>query len=532
MANHSPARVVVAEPFAESGLHVLRENGLEVISCVGGTRAQLLERLRDADALIVRSETRVDAELLAYGKSLRVIGRAGVGVDAIDVPAATRSGIVVVNTPAANTIAATEQTFAMMLALSRRLCDARTSLLEGRWERTPFIGWELYGKTLGIVGLGRIGGNVAARAHAFGMTVLAYDPYVSPARAEAHRAELVELDDLLARSDIVSMHVPLTPQTAGMIDGARLARMKPSAFFVNCARGGVVDEPALLAALDAGTIRGAGVDVVAQEPPRPDSAGARLHRHPKVVATPHLGGSTHEALQRIAVELASDVSNVLRGRPAAGAVNAPAPSGTDAELLRPFVDVAYRLGVVLPQLFSERVDGAIALEVHGDISGVDAEPLVVSMLTGLLQATTERFVSVVNARAIAHETGLNVEVLPDETARSPYSASIAVRAGGHVLLGTVVHATPRLVGIDAFGVDALLAGTLIVTRHRDVPGMIGRVGTILGEAQINISTMQVARDERTGQALMILDVDRSVDPGTLAAIARVEGMHSVKTLSL
>ena len=316
-------RVVVAEPFAECGIEVLREHGIEVICAVGAARGELLEWLPEADGLIVRSETRVDRTLLAAGPRLALVARAGAGVDTIDVSAATEAGIVVLNTPAANTIAAAEQTFALLLAHVRHVSAAHDSLRDGRWSRTPFIGTELYGKTLGIIGLGRIGSAVAARANAFGMRVLAYDPFVPQARADALGVALRPLDDVLARADVVTLHVPLTPQTERLIGARALAVMRPGAMLVNCARGGVVDEEALLAALDGGRLAGAALDVVAVEPPPPGGSATRLHRHPKVLATPHLGGSTHEALARIATELARDIVDVLRGGHGSGAVNRP-----------------------------------------------------------------------------------------------------------------------------------------------------------------------------------------------------------------
>jgi D-3-phosphoglycerate dehydrogenase len=285
---HAP-RVVIAEQFAERGLAVLREHGIAIDSQVGRTRAELVHVLAEADGLIVRSETRVDRDLLAAGPKLTVVARAGVGVDAIDVDAATDAGIIVINTPGANTIAATEQTFALMLSLVRFTPAAVQSLREGRWDRKPFIGSELFGKTLGIVGLGRIGGNVALRARAFGMNVITFDPFISAARAKAFDAKPVDLETLLRTADIVSLHVPLNNQTLGMIDAAKLALLQRHAVIVNCTRGSVIVERDLLAALDAGVLAGAAIDVVAEEPPPPEGTGAQLHRHPKVFATPASG---------------------------------------------------------------------------------------------------------------------------------------------------------------------------------------------------------------------------------------------------
>jgi D-3-phosphoglycerate dehydrogenase len=529
------ARVIVAEPFSESGLDVLRDAGIEVVSLVGQPRDALRDALGEADGLIVRSETKVDRALLASGPKLSVVARAGVGVDAIDVAAATAAGIVVLNTPGANTLAATEQTFALMLSLARHTPDAVASVRAGRWERRPFIGIELFGKTLGIVGLGRIGGAVAQRAAAFGMTLLTADPFISRGRAEALGADLVPLDELLERSDIVTLHVPLTRHTTGLIDRAKLALLKPHALLINCARGGVVDEAALLAALDEGQLAGAALDVVASEPPPPDGTGARLHRHPKVIATPHLGGSTHESLERIAIELAHDVASVLLGGPASAAVNAPVADGPDAELLRPFVDLAYRMGRMYPQLEQQNAlasQGAFAMVLEGAIAPLDSEPIVTAFLTGFLQITTDRRVSIVNANAIARELGVQVVVRGQERAGAYASALRVATRSGSSLVGTCAFGGPRIVAIDGLEIDAIPSGPMLLTRHRDVPGMIGKVGTILGEAAINISTMQVSRQDAGGDAIMVLSTDRRVPDETVDRIAAMAGITGVRVLDV
>ena len=523
-------RVVVAEPFAEHGLAVLRAAGIEVESLVGRSRAELVAALAEADGLIVRSETRVDRALLAAGPRLAVVARAGVGVDAIDVTAATEAGILVLNTPGANTLAATEQTFALMLSLARRTPAAVQQLREGIWDRKNLIGTELYGKTLGIVGLGRIGGNVATRARAFGMTIVAHDPYVTAARADAFDARLVDLDTLLRESDIVTLHVPLTPQTIGMIDASKLRLLRAHAYLINCARGGVIVEDDLLRALDAGVLAGAGLDVVAEEPPPRDGVGAALHRHPKVVPTPHLGGSTHEALARIATELAEDVARVLLGAPASGAVNAPVPSGPEAERVRPFLDVAYRLGRFYPQYARPERMPEFALVLGGALAGVPPEPLTSAFLSGLLQATTDRRVSVVNADAIARELGIAVTARVG--ASSSYASSLRLLAGGTSITATSIAGAPRIVELDGYEIDATPIGAMLITQHADVPGMIGRVGTILGDARVNISTMQVSRNTVGGDAIMVLSTDRPADENTLAALRAVSGIGSVRSLAV
>lgn len=519
-------RVVIAEPFADLGQAVLHEHGIDVVSCVGRPREELLAALEDADGLIVRSETRVDRDLLAHAPRIRVVGRAGVGVDAIDVDAATEAGIVVVNTPAANTIAATEQTFALMLALIRNVAPANASIREGRWERTPFIGTELFGKTLGIVGLGRIGGGIASRARAFGMHVLAHDPFIPESRAEALGAQLVSLEELLEQAELVTLHVPLTAQTRGMIDARALERMKRSAVLINCSRGGVIDEDALLHALDAQKIRAAAIDVVAVEPPPADSSGSRLHKHPRVLATPHLGGSTREALERIAIELARDVADALGGKPAAGAVNAPAPTGAQAERVRAYVGAADRLGRLLPQLFEDALRMPLRMHLSGEMAAADAQPLRTAFLAALLQTTTERRVSIVNAEAVAREIGVTLEVVAD-SAPAAFASLLAIWAGPHRIGATVLSGGPRIVQIDAYELDAIPQGAWIVTRHEDVPGMVGRVGTILGNAGVNISTMQVARDPQGGSALMVLAVDRPIKREDLTQLRAIAGMQRV-----
>jgi D-3-phosphoglycerate dehydrogenase len=390
---------------------------------------------------------------------------------------------------------------------------------------------ELYGKTLGIIGLGRIGGNVATRARAFGMSILTYDPYITSARADAFDAKLVDLATLLRESDFVTLHVPLTDQTKGMIDAEKLRLLRPHAYLINAARGGVIVERDLLAALDADVLAGAAIDVVAQEPPPADGTGAALHKHPKVFATPHLGGSTHEALERIATELAADVARALVGAPASGAVNAPIPSGPEAERVFPFLDLAYRLGRFYPQYARPDRLPPFALVLGGALADVPAESLVRSFLSGLLQMTTDRRVSVVNAEAIARELGIVVDTRGDATASS-YSSSLRLVAGGTSIVGTTHAGSPRIVELDGYEIDTMPVGAMLMTQHRDVPGMIGKVGTILGNANINISHMQVSRNTVGGVAIMVLSIDRAADDATLAALRGITGVNSVRTLAV
>jgi D-3-phosphoglycerate dehydrogenase len=521
--------VLIAESLAPEGHAVLRDAGVDVRDSAAGSREALLEALRGADGLIVRSKTKVDAALLDAAPSLRVVGRAGVGVDTIDVAAATRHGIVVLNTPEASTLATAEHTIAMMLASCRHIPQGTRRVLDGDWTTKGLMGSELAGKTLGVVGLGRIGAAVATRAKAFGMTVLTHDAFVSEARAEALGAKLVALDELLARSDIVTLHAPLTPQTEKLMGAREFALMRAGCRLVNCARGGLVDEAALLEALDSHKFAGAAIDVIRDEPPPPGHPVWKLLRHPKVVATPHLGGSTYEAQARIATDLCRDVVAVLRGQPPSSAVNAPIAAAAD---VRPFVQLAYVLGRAYPQIADEARLPSLAIVLEGDIRSHDPRPFVAAFLVGLLQRVTERRVSSVNAEEIARELGIVVEALDADCDRG-FSRAVAVRGGRTSIVGTVVHGHQlRIVDVDGFEVDIAAAGHLIMTRHRDVPGIVGKAGTLLGEASINISNMQVARSDEGGEALMLLGVDRAVPAEVLARLRDIGELQDARSIEL
>ena len=529
MADTSRPVVLLAEALAPEGIAVLRDGGVEVRDSVGGSRAALVDGLRDADGLIVRSKTRVDAMLLDGAPKLRVVGRAGVGVDTIDVDAATRHGIVVLNTPDASTLATAEHTMAMMLALCRRIAHGNRRVMDREWTATGLMGWELAGKTLGIIGLGRIGAAVAARARAFGMTVLAHDAYVSEARAESLGCKLLPFDELLGRADIVTLHAPLTPQTEKMMGKREMALMRSGCTLVNCARGGLVDEEALLDALDSRKFAGAALDVVGEEPPPPDHPVWKLLHHPKVLATPHLGGSTFEAQARIATDLCKDVVAVLRGQPPSAAVNAPVAAAAD---VRPFVQLSYVLGRAYPQIADEPHLPPLALVLEGDLRSHDPRPFVAAFLVGLLHGVTDRRVSTVNAQDVARDLGIVVEALDADCERG-FARAVAVRGGRTTLAGTVVHGEQlRLVEVNGFEVDIVPQGHLVMTRHRDVPGIVGKAGTLLGEAAINISNMQVARSDAGGEALMLLGVDRAIPPTVLARLRDIGELQTARAVEL
>ena len=518
--------VVVAEPLAESGLAVLRSGGLEVREAAD--REQLEPLVARAHGLIVRSKTKVTGALLDAAPSLQVVGRAGVGVDTIDVDAATRAGIVVLNTPDASTLATAEHTMTLMLALCRHIGEGQKRVEQRDWNAQGLMGDELAGKTLGIVGLGRIGAAVAARARAFAMTILAHDAVVSEARAESLGVKLVSLGELLEQADFVTLHTPLTPQTHGLIGETELARMKRGARIINCARGGLIDERALLTALESGHVGGAALDVVADEPPKPDAAIWALLSHPRVVATPHLGGSTREAQDRIAADLCRDVVAVLRGRPPSGAVNAPVKAPPE---VRPFVELAYRLGSALPQISDAENLSHFDLVLEGDLANYEGLAFAVSFLVGLLPHLTDERVSAVNALEIARRMGVMVETI-GATCERGFAKALAIRGHQAALAGTVVHGEQlRLVDIDGFEIDVQPQGHLLLTRHHDVPGIVGKVGTLLGEARINISTMQVARNEQ-GDAIMLLGIDRAPDSSIMKQLRGIEDVERVTAIEL
>ena len=535
VARKPPARpgkrsntVVVAEPLAPEGLDLLRRAGIRIVDAAGQSRSQLRRLLRSADALVVRSKVRVDDELLQAAPALKAVGRAGVGVDSIDVEAATRRGIVVINTPDASTLAAAEHAFALMFALCRHTSQAQRRVAGGEWSAKGLTGVELAGKTLGVIGLGRIGSAIATRARAFGMNVLAHDAYVSEARAESLGSKLVSLEELLREADIVTLHVPLTAQTEVLIGRDQIALMRPRARLINSARGGLVDETALLEALESGRLAGAALDVLKQEPPPKGSAAWRLLAHPSVVATPHLGGSTREAQARIAIDLCRDLLAALAGQPPSAAVNAPITAAAEA---RPFARLAYLFGKAYPQISGDAHIPPISLLLEGDLATHEPRPFVAAFLVGLLQSVTDQRVSPVNAEALARERGITIETLTAPCERG-FTRALSMRAGPTVLAGTVLHTDQlRLVEVNGYEVELAPQGHFLMTRHRDVPGVVGKVGTVLGTAGVNISNLQVARGAR-GEAMMLLGVDRPPSGAVLTKLRAARNMRAVRVIEL
>ncbi len=524
-------RVLVADGLPEEGLHRLRGAG-EVLVRSGLTEEELCDLLPEVEALIVRSRTRVSSSAVKRAERLRVIARAGVGVDNIDVEAATRQGILVLNAPESSTTAAAEHTIALLLALARRIPQAHASLASGVWARERFVGTELSGKTLGIVGLGKIGSEVARRALAFGMRVLAYDPYVTDERARRLGVELGPWDDVLRESDVLSLHAPLGTDTQALLGARELAAMKPGAFLVNCARGGLVDEAALLEALQNGRLGGAALDVFAQEPPPPEHP---LLSHPHVVLTPHLGGSTLEAQRSIALDIAEQVLAALRGEPVHGAVNAPALGEETWQRLDPFMHLSHALGGLTQQIAEGQLS-AVTLEYEGDVARLDTQPLTASFLVGLLRHISDQPVNPVNAVVLAKERGLRIsEAHTDicEDFASQIIAEVQTSHGTLQLGGTLFgHREPRITRLNRVRLDLVPASHMLFVWNVDRPGMIGYVGTILGRHGVNIANMHVGRRDEGGTAVMVLTLDAPAPPEVIQEIRKADGISRVTAVRL
>jgi D-3-phosphoglycerate dehydrogenase / 2-oxoglutarate reductase len=526
-------RVLVADVIAAEGLTPLRQDDrFELVERPGLAGAELAQAIAGMDAVLVRSATRITRESLALADRLTIIGRAGVGVDTIDVDAATERGIAVLTAPAGNTVSAAELTLALILALARHVPAADRSMRAGRWDRGSFNGTELQGKTLGLLGAGRVGGEVARRARAFGMHVMAYDPFLNEERAREMGLELGTLDCVLRAADFVSVHVPLNEATAGLVGAGQLALLKPTTFLVNAARGGVVDERALYEALAARRIAGAALDVYGREPL---PAGDPLRSLDNVVLTPHLGASTTEAQRGVALEIAHAVRAALLEGDLTHAVNAPAVGGEEMRRLRPMVELAERLG----RLGAALVDGALhhAEVRYAGSSERALRPLAAGAMIGALSAAVGRAsVNFVNALHVAQSRGVRV----DQVRAAPhgdFAEYVELRltsAGGEVRIGGALLAEghPRLVLIGDYRVDVVPFGTLVVIRNQDVPGVIGRVGTILGAAGVNIGEYHQARLSAGGAALAAVSIDGQLTSPVIAALRDIPLVLDVRQVQL
>lgn len=518
-----PYHVIVSDPVPMDALQALQ--GVARITLKDDfSREELAEALKDADALIVRSGTKVTADLIKDSQRLRIIGRAGAGVDNIDVRAATEKGIIVVNSPEGNTISAAEHTMALILSLMRHVPRACESFRRGEWKRSKFTGSELYGKTVGVVGLGKIGREVAARLRAFKARVLGSDPFITMEHSHKMEIELVDLDTLLREVDLVTVHSPLTPQTRGLIGAAQLASMKKGARVVNCARGGIIDEDALYDALCSGHIGGAALDVFNQEPP----TDRRLIELDQVIATPHLGASTEEAQIKVAVDVAEQVRDVLQGRPARAPVNIPSLPPEQLSMLEPYVRLGERMGSFVAQLLHGAVQ-KVEISYGGELCALRLEPVTWSILKGILSAVHCESVNFVNAPFIAEQRGIDVTESRHHHARdyvNLVSLTVTTETEKRSCEGTLFGAREtRIVSVDGHRMDVIPIGHKLVTWQRDQPGVVGRIGSFLGDQSINIAEMQMGRDAPRGAALMVLSIDDSLDG---ALLERIRGMSDIR----
>lgn len=525
-------RVLVLDGIDPAGLASLE--GLAHLDVRPAPPAEELPALlAEVDAVMVRSATKVTAEALAQAKRLKVIGRAGVGVDNIDVAAATRAGILVVNSPGGNTIAAAEHTLALLMGLFRHVGPADASMKRGEWKRSKFLGAELMGRTLGVLGLGKIGGHVARVAQAMGMRVVAHDPHLPPERAAELGIPLLGVDELLAQADVVTLHLPKTAETANLLDARRLAMAKPGLRVINVARGGLIDEEALAQALETGQVAGAALDVFSAEPPTSDRLAKLGDR---VLLTPHLGASTEEAQFNVAVDVAEQIAEVLQGRPARAAVNLPSLSPELLSTLGPYLPLAKRLGAFAAQLAEGPIEG-VEVSFLGALAQVDTKPLAAAVLQGILgQALGQDAVNAVNAPLLAKERGLVVSSSASAEA-CDHSAliKVVVRSAQRrrSLAGTLVGRSQAVVvGLDEHRVHVPLEGHLILAPHTDLPGAVGRVGTVLGEAGLNLFGLQLGRSGVGGPALMVLNLDQSPSALVLERLRALEGFFDVRAVQL
>jgi D-3-phosphoglycerate dehydrogenase / 2-oxoglutarate reductase len=524
-------KVLVSDPIDQVGLDILSQVA-QVDVKTNLSPEELVQEIPAYDALMIRSGTRVTQAVIEAGKQLRIIGRAGVGVDNVDVPAATRRGILVVNSPEGNTVAAAEHAVAMMLSLSRHIPDANQSVKSGKWDRKSFTGVEVYKKTLGVVGLGKIGAHVAGIARSMGMRLLAYDPFLSNERAEQLGCQLVELDMLFRESDYITLHLPKTPETYHLIDAVALAKMKPNVRIINCARGGIIDEAALAEALQQGKIGGAALDVYEEEP-LGESVLRSLGK--EMILTPHLGASTEEAQVNVAIDVAEQIRDVILGLPARSAVNIPGLRPDLMEKLRPYLQLAETLGNLVSQLAGGRIE-SLTVKLQGELATNESQPVVVAALKGLLSHALQERVNYVNASIEAKERGIRVIETRDASVKD-YTGSLYLLAKGslgeHSVGGAILGDNEiRITSIDDFPVNVPPSRYMLFTLHRDMPGVIGKIGSFLGSFNVNIASMQVGRKIVRGDAVMVLSIDDPLPEGILSEITKVPGIREAYTVTL
>ncbi|MCP4228310.1 MAG: phosphoglycerate dehydrogenase [Actinomycetia bacterium] len=521
------SRILVAEIIAEPGLDKLRAAGHDVDVRLGLSEEELVDAVGGAHALIIRSATQVSDEILAAGSDLVIVGRAGIGLDNVDIDAATKRGVLVVNAPQSNVVSAAEQTMALILAMARNVAQADAALKDGRWERSKWTGIELHGKVLGIVGLGRIGKLVAQRAQAFDMQLIGHDPYISEERAWEMAVEPVDLDTLAARADIITIHVARTPETIGLIGRDFLAKAKPGVRIINVARGGIVDEEALAEALTSGTVGGAGLDVFDDEPCTESS----LFDFPNVVVTPHLGASTHEAQDRAGVTIAEQVALALNGDfvPFAVNIDAAEVAGT----MEPFVPLAEQLGALMSGLGRDAIGDEVELSLEGEIGGFDHRLVSLAAAKGLASQLIDGPVSFVNASGLLSGLGITLNVVASAQSQD-YVNRLAITGEGRSMAATLIglRDEARIVQIDGHSIDVPPSDHMLIIRNDDRPGVIGIVGTILGQAGVNIDNMDVGRDETKETAIMVIDIGQPIAGDVVESLRQANGILSVDVIDI
>jgi len=520
-------RVLIADKLSPAAIDIFKARGVEADVKTGLSKDELLKIIGDYDGLAVRSATKADKDVIAAAKKMKVIGRAGIGVDNVDIPAATAAGIVVMNTPFGNSITTAEHAIALMFALARQLPQADVSTQAGKWEKNRFMGVELYAKTLGLIGAGNIGSIVADRANGLKMKVMAYDPFLSPERAVEIGVEKVELDELLARADIITLHTPLTDKTRNILGAENLAKTKKGVLIINCARGGLVDETALRAGLDSGAIGGAAFDVFVDEPAKENV----LFGAPNFIATPHLGASTSEAQENVALQVAEQMSDYLLTGAVTNALNSPSVSADEAPKLKPFVSLAAYLGAFAGQMVDFGVK-AIDIAYEGDVSALNVKPLTAAALAGVLRPMLAE-VNMVSAPAVAKERGIVVsESRQDQSAvfDSLMRITVTTELGKRAFAGTLIAGTPRVVEVKGMELDAPFLPAMLYVNNLDKPGFIGALGALLGEAGVNIATFNLGRRSAGEEAIALVGVDQAPSEALLAKVKALPHVKEARAL--
>ncbi|MBQ1541592.1 phosphoglycerate dehydrogenase [Caulobacter sp. CCUG 60055] len=521
-------RVLIADKLSPAAIEIFTARGVQADVKTGLSKDELLKIIGDYDGLAVRSATKADKDVIAAAKTLKVIGRAGIGVDNVDIPAATAAGVVVMNTPFGNSITTAEHAIAMMFALARQLPAADASTQAGKWEKNRFMGVELFGKTLGLIGAGNIGGIVADRANGLKMKVIAYDPFLSPERAVEIGVEKVELEDLLARAEVITLHTPLTDKTRNILSRENLAKTRKGVLIVNCARGGLVDEVALRELLDSGHVGGAGFDVFVEEPAKANP----LFGSDKVVATPHLGASTVEAQENVALQVAEQMSDYLLTGAVSNALNSPSITADEAPKLKPFVALAEKLGALAGQMVDVGLK-SIDIAYEGDVAGLNVKPMTAAALAGVLRPMLAE-INMVSAPAVAKERGITLSESRQE--QSPVydnlmRITVTTQLGKRAFAGTLVGGSPRVVEVKGMELDAPFATAMLYVNNLDKPGFIGALGILLAEAGVNIATFNLGRTAAGEDAIALVGVDQAPDEALLAKVQALPHVKEARSLT-